>query len=265
MASPADTLFAVEDLVVRYGDHPVLQGVGLQIRQGERIGLLGPNGAGKTTLLKVLCRLLPASSGSVLFRGLPLAQWDRWEYARRVAYLPQQSQILFPYSAWEVVSMGRLPHQAGSFFESAEDRRKVREALELTHCLALAGRPFQELSGGEQQLVCLAAALAQEPEVLLLDEPTVFLDLKHQLQVFEILDRLHRLRQVTIVLVTHDLRLAAAGCRRLVLLKQGRVAADLVPGPGGLPASLLEDVFEIRSEQLALFSGLVAGSPGERT
>jgi iron complex transport system ATP-binding protein len=180
-----------------------------------------------------------------------------------VAYLPQQAQILFPYSAWEVVSMGRLPHQAGSFFETAEDRRKVREALELTDCLALADRPFQELSGGEQQLICLAAALAQEPEVLLLDEPTVFLDLKHQLQVFEILDRLHRLRQVTIVLVTHDLRLAAAGCRRLVLLKQGRVVADLTPGAGGLPASLLEDVFEIRSEQLALFSGLV-GASGDR-
>lgn len=260
MAIPADTLYTVENLVVRYGAQPALRGVGLQIRQGERIGLLGPNGSGKTTLLKVLCRLLPASSGNVLFRGRPPARWDRWEYARRVAYLPQQAQILFPYSAWEVVSMGRLPHQARSFFETAEDRRKVWEALELTDCLGLAGRPFQELSGGEQQLICLAAALAQEPEVLLLDEPTVFLDLKHQLQVLEILDRLHRLRQVTMVLVTHDLRLAAAACPRLVLLKQGRVAADLSPGVDGLPASLLEEVFEIRSEQLALFSGLVARS-----
>ncbi len=257
MATPTEALFVLEDVAVHYGTHPALQGVGFSIQQGERIGLLGPNGAGKTTLLKVLCRLLPASSGAVSFRGRRLDRWDRWEYARRVAYLPQRAQILFPYSAWEVVAMGRLPHQTGSFFESPEDRRRIREALELTDCLPLAGRPFQDLSGGEQQLVCLAAALAQEPEVLLLDEPTVFLDLKHQFQVVEILARLHRMRRVTIVLVTHDLRLAAACCRRLVLLKQGRLAADLEPVPGaGIPPALLEEVFEVRPEQLALLSGL---------
>lgn len=257
MARPADPLFSVRELVVRYGAVPALRGLDFQVAPGERIGLLGPNGAGKTTLLRCLCRLLDPTSGSIEFLGQALQKWERRAFARRVAYLPQQVRLLFPYSAWEVVSMGRFPHQAGVFFESPEDRQSIREALELTGTLPLAARQFPELSGGEQQLVCLAAALAQHPDVLLLDEPTVFLDLRHQLQVFEILNRLHQARRVTLILVTHDLNLARSCCDRLLLLKEGRLAAELAGPNRGIPAEMLEAVFDVSTAQIRMFPGVV--------
>jgi iron complex transport system ATP-binding protein len=152
--------------------------------------------------------------------------------------------------------MGRLPHQEGSFFESERDFRKVEEALEATDSLELAARPFNALSGGERQLVVLAGALAQEPAILLLDEPTAFLDLKHQLQIHRILDRLHARGDVTLILATHDLNLAQSFCTRLILLKRGQLVADLPRsaqgGPPELTAEILERVFDVSAEELAV-------------
>jgi iron complex transport system ATP-binding protein len=184
-------------------------------------------------------------------------RWDRRAFARQVAFLPQQARILFPFTVWEVVAMGRAPHQAGTYFESAADRARIAAALELAGCSHLSARPFQELSGGEQQLVCLAAALAQDPKVLLLDEPTVFLDLNHQLQVFEVLNQLHRKDGLTLVVVTHDLNLARFCCDRLVLLRSGQLRAEVRDPARGIPAELLSDVFEVPAARLEPFPGVI--------
>lgn len=147
--------------------------------------------------------------------------------------------------------MGRLPHQAGSFFESSKDRSIVEASLESTDCLHLSERYFNELSGGEQQLVGLASALAQQPEILLLDEPTAFLDLAHQLQIYRILRTLHRERRVTLVLVTHDLNLAESFCSRIVFLKGGRIEADVTrpenPIDSMITVELIQRVFGVES------------------
>lgn len=246
-------IFRTESLCQRYDAQSVLDGISLSVASGSRVGIVGPNGAGKTTLLRILAGVLKDWNGTVEFCGKPIAQWNRRAFARRVAYLPQQAGITFAYSVYEVVLMGRLPYQEGRFFESREDRAVVSQALKMAECSHLAGRKFQELSGGEQQLVCLASALAQQPQVLLLDEPTVFLDLKHQLQIGGILTQLHQDQGVTMLLVTHDLNLAGSFCDRILFLKEGRISGDL-SGEGGsidIPTDLLEEVFDVSARDLS--------------
>lgn len=239
------------DLGCSYGPIDALSDLNLSIPTGEIVGIVGPNGAGKTTLLKALCGLIGGYRGAVHFQGRPLKEWSPRDLSRSVAYVPQRTQILFPFTAREVVLMGRLPHQRGLYFDRPEDRRVVQQALEMTDSLAFAERPFNELSGGEQQLVALASALAQKPQVLLLDEPTVFLDLKHQLQIFKILRILHERSGTTLILVTHDLEAAEGFCSRLFFLKQGRLQAELdLNGEGRkVPAELIESVFDVRASE----------------
>lgn len=246
-----EALFRLENLDFLYGSYAALKDLSLSVFRGEIVGLLGPNGAGKTTLLKLLGGLHRHSGGKAWFASRPLRLWDRRAFARKVAYLPQQARVLFPFTAREVVLMGRLPHQTGTFFESAHDRARVSEALELTGCTELADRYFQDLSGGEQQLICLASALAQDPEVLLLDEPTAFLDLRHQLQILEILEALHSQQSVTMVLVTHDLNIAQALCTRLVFLKAGRLVREVWdPEDHPVAPDLIEEVFDVRADRI---------------
>lgn len=244
-------VYRLESVGYRYGSRPALRDVSTEIREREIVGLIGPNGAGKSTLLKLLGGLLRGGQGTIHFQSKPLQQWKRREIAKRVAYTPQQAQITFAYTAREVVLMGRLPHQDGSLFESATDSDHVERALALTDCSHLADRPFVSLSGGERQLVVLASALAQEPTVLLLDEPAVFLDLKHQLAIFRILRELHRTRGVTLILVTHDLNVAQGFCSRVLAIKNGQLAAERVRSGAEatltLGAELIEDVFDVHA------------------
>ena len=218
-----------------YRDTPVLHGVSLDVPAGGLVGLIGPNGSGKTTLLRLLAGTRLPSSGRLLLDGVPLAAKPRGELARRIAVVPQESQLAFDYSVLEVVLMGRYPHLSVFAVEGPGDLAVARAALEATGVGALEGRPFSTLSGGEKQRVIIAGALAQiwDPagatpagQILLLDEPTAALDLKYQLGIAALLQSLHAERGLTIVVSTHDLAFAARVCRTLVMLKDGRVLAS---------------------------------------
>src|SRR5215510_11891846 len=174
-----NSLFQVRDLGFGYTSIPVLRGLSTNVAAGEFVALIGPNGAGKSTLLKIMAGLLRGYHGSVDFSGKSLSQWNSRDLAKRVAFVPQETHMVFPFTAGEIVMMGRLPHRAGAVFDNPKDAEWAREAMTLTDTAALSSKIFNHLSGGERQRVVLASALAQDPQVLLLDEPTVYLDLKH--------------------------------------------------------------------------------------
>ena len=236
--------FHFDDLRFAYDSTLVLNGISADIGAGEFTALVGPNGAGKSTLLKVLAGLLRGYSGSVDVFGKPLAQFSSRDLARRIAFVPQETHMVFPFTVNEIVMMGRLPHRTSGLFDSPRDIERTREAMELTDTFELSGKTFTELSGGERQRVVLASALAQDPEVLLLDEPTVYLDLKHQIQFYNILERLNSDQQMTIVSVTHDVNLAARYARRMIAIRGGRFVADGSPEEVMTPRHLYE-IFEI--------------------
>ncbi|MBM4123255.1 MAG: ABC transporter ATP-binding protein [Nitrospira sp.] len=206
----------------------VLKDLAFQVREGEILGVIGPNGSGKTSLLKLLARVLRPVEGVVRLFWRELAGLSQDEVARTVALVPQESQLLFPFTITEMVLMGRFPHQRGRGFagfgwEGAEDLRLAQEAMRETDVTHLAHRLVSDVSGGERQRAVIARALTQEPKILLLDEPTAFLDLQHQLEICAILRRLNQERGLTIILVSHDLNLASQYCDRLMLLDGGRV------------------------------------------
>jgi iron complex transport system ATP-binding protein len=204
----------------------VLRGVDLTLRTGDLVALLGANGSGKTTLLRLLSGALMPDAGEVRFDGRPVSDWRRDALARRVAVLPQQLDLPDGFRAAELVAMGRAPHARRLFATTVDDERAVERALVDADALDLAGRFPHELSGGERQRVLVAMALAQEPELLLLDEPTLHLDLAHQVALLSSIRRLQAQRGLTVVAVLHDLNLAAAFAPRVVVLHDGRVAAD---------------------------------------
>jgi len=243
------SVFQLRDLRFGYTAVPVLQGISTEIHPGEFVTLIGPNGAGKSTLLKILAGIIRGYSGSVHFSGKALSRWSPRELAKRIAFVPQETYMVFPFTAVEIVMMGRLPHRTGLVFDSPRDVEWAREAMALTDTAGLASKVFNELSGGERQRVVLASALAQNPDILLLDEPTVYLDLKHQLQFYDILERLNAERGMTIVSVTHDVNLAARYARRMIALRAGIFAADGSPSEVLTPQHLY-DIFEITAAVL---------------
>lgn len=203
----------------------VVDGVSVRIAPGSLVGVLGPNGSGKTTLLRLLSGTRRPTSGRVLLGNAPLDGLSRRDIARRLAVVPQETELAFEYSAMEIVLMGRHPHLGLFTVEGPADMAIAREAMVATGTDALAGRPFHTLSGGEKQRVVIAAALAQSASVLLLDEPTASLDLGYQLEVSSLLQTLNLERGVTMAVSTHDLNLAASICRDLILMRGGRVLA----------------------------------------
>jgi iron complex transport system ATP-binding protein len=205
------------------GQRPVLDRIDLRVSAGELVAVLGPNGSGKTTLLRVLVGTLRPASGTVHLFGRPIERWSRAEIARRVAVLPQSLELPVGFTVAEVVAMGRIPHARGTFDSGPDDERAVEGALRDADAVDLAARPVTELSGGERQRVLVAMALAQEPALLLLDEPTLHLDLAHQLALVRMLERLGRARELAVVAVLHDLNLAAAHADRCLLLDGGRL------------------------------------------
>jgi iron complex transport system ATP-binding protein len=209
-----------------YGARPVLTDVTLAVAPGELVGVIGPNGGGKTTLVRLLSGVLAPQAGAVRLGGRPLAGRRRREVARRLAVVPQDPTVEFPFTALEVVLMGRAPHLRPLGFPGARDVALARAAMARLDVAGVEDRPLDRLSGGERQRVLLARALAQEPEVLLLDEPTTHLDLRHQAGIYEVVQALTRERGTAVLSVLHDLNLAAAQCDRLVLLAGGRVARE---------------------------------------
>lgn len=204
----------------------VLHGVSLAAATGGALGIIGPNGSGKSTLLKLLAGTLRPGRGVVTLDGRSLADIGRRALARRIAVVPQDTHVAFEYTALEIVLMGRHVHLGTFEIEGPADLAAARDALAATGAAELEARPFSTLSGGERQRVIIASALAQAAEILLLDEPTAALDLRYQIQVAEILVRLNRERQITIVMSTHDLNFAASVCRDLAMLRDGRIVAQ---------------------------------------
>jgi iron complex transport system ATP-binding protein len=212
-----------------YRGAPVFEHLDLAVDEGQMAAVLGPNGSGKTTLVKLAVGHLGPASGSITLRGTSLTEIAPRERARTVAVVPQESHLAFDFTVREIVLMGRAPHQGMLGIDGEHDRAIALEAMEQTGIADLAGRRFPELSGGERQRVVIARALAQRPRLLLLDEPTAFLDLKHRLSVYALLTRLNRDLGITVVVVSHDINLAARHCARVVLLHRGAIAADGPP------------------------------------
>ena len=237
---------AFEDVSFAYGTQPVFRGLTLRVEPGELTAVLGPNGTGKTTWFRLAAGSLAPARGTVRLFGHDLRTLGAAERARTVAVVPQESPLEFEFRVHEIVAMGRSPHQGLLGLESAEDRRAVAEALRATGMEAFAGRPLAALSGGEKQRVVLARALAQKPRLLLLDEPTAHLDLKHRLAIYALLERLHG-EGLTAVVVSHDLNLAAAHCKRLVLFRCGEVVADGPPRQVLRP-DVLREVYDVELE-----------------
>ena len=194
------------------------------VMPGDVLGVIGPNSAGKTTLVRLLTRVAEPGRGDIRLDGISLSRLARWELARQVAVVPQDLPLALPFTVEQLVLMGRYPHAPRRFFETAGDLKVARGAMALTGVLELARVPVAALSGGERQRVVLARALAQQPRLLVLDEPTAHLDLRYQTECVALLRRVRAEHGTTIVLVSHDLNLAAEVADRLLLLAEGRLA-----------------------------------------
>lgn len=235
------TLLAARGISAGYGTRDVLAGCDLELAAGELIAVVGPNGAGKSTLVRVLSGLLRPRAGRVTLRERPLGSLSRAEIAREIAVVPQVFETLFPFTVREIVALGRVARLDALGRATAADQEAVARAMEALALAPLAGRGVVELSGGERQRVVLAMALAQEPIVLLLDEPTVHLDPAHQLATLRLLRGLARERGLAVLAVMHDLNLAALA-DRVVVLADGRVVRDASPADA-IEERLVREIF----------------------
>lgn len=230
-----DSWFEARHLEYAYGDGPpVVRDASLTVSQGSMTAVIGANGSGKSTLIRMLAGLLRPRAGTILLDGVPFEDWEPRSRARQIAYVPQSTTTAFAFRAIDLVLSGRTPHTPRFRFESARDSEIAMEALETAGAAHLAGRQFASLSGGERQMVILARALAQEPRLLLLDEPSSSLDLKHRADVIRTLVRLRDTRSLGVIMITHDLQLTGA-FDQLLALRCGEVAAS------GTPQEVLQD------------------------
>lgn len=233
----------VRGLGLRYADHVVLRGIDLHVQAGERVCLVGPNGAGKSSLLRCLTGLVEPTSGSIALDGMPLPAIERSSLARTISVVPSHIDLPFSMRVEEVVRLGRIPHENPFTGTTAADMRAVDAAIDLVGIDDLRGRDARELSMGERQLVLVALAVAQGGRLIVLDEPTVHLDLRHQVEVLSLLERLSA-GGLTVLAVLHDLPLAAQFFGRLVLLDEGRLVAD-GPAREVLSPERIRDVYQV--------------------
>jgi iron complex transport system ATP-binding protein len=217
------SLIEIRGVSLQYGTNQVIRRISLQVELGEFFVVIGPNGAGKTTLLKALSGLHPQIEGDILIRQRPISDYSKKELARTLAMVPQYMNSEFPFTVAETVLMGRYPHLGFLAVEGKRDLDLAWQAMEFTEVTHLAGRRLSQLSGGERQRVIIARAICQQSKILLLDEPTASLDPAHQLRIMDLMERLRHKQQITVVMVSHDLNLAATYADRLLLLKDGVV------------------------------------------
>ncbi len=216
----------VEDLGFSYNESPILRGLSLEVNPGEIVGVIGPNGSGKTTLIKVLSGVLRGYSGTIKFGDEHIRGLTHSQLARKVAVVPQETQSALPFTALEVVLMGRHACRSGLSFETADDLEVARNALSRTGASHLGIRNIQRLSSGERQRVVFARALAQQPGALLLDEPTSFMDIRYQVELYDLVRALAAEEGIAVLTTLHDLNLAAEYCDRIYLLSQGSIRAS---------------------------------------
>ena len=238
-----EPVLSLKKVGFRYDSLWAIRDLDFGVKPGELLAVLGPNGSGKSTLLKVVDGILTPQEGEVLLKERPVSKYTRPDLAKEVAMVAQETHFYFSFSALEVVLMGRFPHLGRFQFESKRDMEAASRALKATHCLHLAERPIHELSGGEKQRVLLARALAQEPTVILLDEPTSFLDLRYKKEIFDLISSLTHERGLSVMVVSHDIDLASQYCDQMVMLKDGRVYSTGAPGKV-ITASNIKAVYE---------------------
>jgi len=224
-----DTLLRISDLTGGYNQELIVKSICLDIEKGDFLGIIGPNGSGKTTLLRLMSRVISPRKGNIELEGSDISKISLKNFCQRVAFVSQDTTINFSFSVWEIVLMGRIPHLKRMQVESKKDFLVAKAALSMTDALHLKDKKIDELSSGERQRVFIAKALAQEPDILLLDEPTSHLDIGHQIQVLDLLMKLNKDKKMTLVIVMHDLNLAGAYCNRMVLLKDGSVFKQGMP------------------------------------
>ncbi len=216
----------LKDVTLAYGERIVLDGISLGVRAGEMLGIVGPNGCGKSTLIKGITKVIPLKRGSIHLDNKSITAMSHDELARLIAVVPQQTSLPEAFTSFEVVLMGRTPHLGFLRHEGQRDINIATQAMEITDTWHLASRRVGELSGGEKQRITIARALTQQPEVILLDEPTSHLDIKYQIETLELVSYLSQQEGLTILAALHDLNLAAQYCNRIIMLKEGLIYAE---------------------------------------
>lgn len=253
-------------LTAGYGERPVLHAISLEVDAGEMLAVVGPNGAGKSTLLRILGGSLVPWEGTVDVFGHPLLEMDRRAISRMFAAVAQENSVAFRFTVLEVVLMGRAPHLGSLHFETPHDIEIARAALERFNLIELATRPIQELSGGERKRVFLARALAQEPRIALLDEPTAFLDMRHVAEIFTRFRELCAERGMAVVATLHDLNAAALYADRVLLMKDGTAVATGTPEEvltaGNLQCVYETDIYVGRNPATGALAVLPGGAGG---
>jgi iron complex transport system ATP-binding protein len=219
-------LLKVDKLSGGYGREIIINDISFEMERGEFIGIIGPNGSGKSTLLKLISRVIYPKKGEVLFQNENIIRIKLKELCKNIAFVPQDTVITFSFSVWEVVLLGRTPHLGRLELETKKDFSIAENALILTDTLNLKEKNINQLSAGERQRVIIAKALAQEPTLLILDEPTSHLDIGHQIEVLDLLKKLNKEKKISVIIVLHDLNLASEYCSRIILLNKGEIFKD---------------------------------------
>lgn len=257
VSSTVTSLIELTNLTAGYGSIPVLADLNLSLKPGEFVGVIGPNGSGKSTFLYCLSGILSPEKGSITLSGRPYSSYSRKEIARAMAVVEAEESLTFQFSVGELVEMGRHPYLKRFQSLSTNDRNAINNAMEVTELKGLEHRAINELSSGERQRVFLAKALAQETSILLLDEPTSHLDLKHQIESFQLMTRLNRENGQTILCISHDINLAAEYCSRLLVFQEGKIVSD-GPPEEVITSELLHTVF---GKNFVLGTHPVSGRP----
>lgn len=245
-------MIEIKNLNFAYENSPVLRNIHFKFENPKIYGLFGPNGSGKSTLLKCLAGLLLPQEGDIIFKGHSIKTWKINEFSKEVAYLPQEHRPFFPYLVKEIVLMGRTPYIGNvGFGPKADDVEQAREAMEATGIEHLADKPYTNISGGERQLVMLARGLAQNPSLMLLDEPTLNLDFKNQYTIWELIKGLSRTKDITFIIASHDPNHILWYCDLSLLIHKGEVKAKGIPGQI-LTKQNLESLYGIRCDLLTI-------------
>ncbi len=250
-------MIEINNITLAYQEKKVIENLSIDFLEGEFCALLGPNGAGKSTLLKAMIGFIEPLTGEIKIKGTSIKKWNRQELAKQIAIIPQDFQLQFDYTVQELVMMGRFPYLGYWQNYSKNDRIVVDDILKQLDLLRLKKEQYSQLSGGERRRVSIARALAQETEILLMDEAFANLDINHQLEIMQLLSKINSEQNKLIILVSHNINLASEYCHRIVMLKKGKVIADGAPRTI-INQKMIKDLYEV---ELTIINNPVSGKP----